>query len=214
MIIHLVKKDFLLMKRYLLLTIGLAFGIPLFFLWRVPQLTGFTAFLVTVIYTAFIPLQSVSLAETRYPKTTALLCAAPYTRSAVVKARYLFFSIIFIFCYLAYRVLSLFVPQMKTISTLDTVLTLLIFTVFLGIYLPLQYKLGLEKMKYTLIIVLVGASGFAPLIINALGPDALDFGILTYLPLPLFYASLIAFILVVIALSLAASIKIFRSKEL
>lgn len=214
MMIYLVKKDFLLVKRYLPLIVILAFGIPLFIWWQVPNIMGFAAFMIMVIFTVYIPLQSVSLAETKYPGTTALLCTAPYTRSAVVKARYVFFLILFVFCCLAYAILSLLVPQIEMISAFDMILTLLIFSIIFGFYIPLQYKLGFEKMKYALMIVLFATSFLLPSIVKVLAKEGIDFDIFADLPLPISYAALSAIIFVVVAISLAASIKIFQTKEL
>jgi ABC-2 type transport system permease protein len=214
MMIHLVNKDFLLMKRYLPLTAVLAFAIPLFLGWQVPSIMGFTAFMITVIFTVYIPLQSVSLAETKYPKTTALLCTAPYTRSAIVKARYIFFLILFIFCYLAYVILSLLVPQVKMIRLFDIILVLLVFSIIFGIYMPLQYKLGFEKMKYVLMVVLFGTSFLLPSIVKVLVKVGINFDLFNNLPLPICYVALMAAIFVVVSISLTASIKIFQAKEL
>lgn len=212
--IHLVKKDFLLIKRYLPLTAILAFGIPLFVLWQVPILMGFTAFMMTVIFTVYIPLQSVSLAETKYPKTTALLCAAPYTRDAVVNARYIFLLILFAFCYLAYTILSSLVPQIKMLGAFDLILTSLIFSIIFGIYIPMLYKLGFEKIKYVMIIVLFATSFLLPSAVKLLANSGMSFSVVTDLPLPISYAALIAIIFVVVAISLSASIKIFQTKAL
>mgnify|MGYP001096688152 CR=1 FL=1 len=44
MLIHLVKKDILIVKKYVLLILFIAIGIPLFILWRLPpfaQILGF-----------------------------------------------------------------------------------------------------------------------------------------------------------------------------
>ncbi len=214
MMFNLVKKDFLLVKRYLLLTAILAFGIPLFLLWRVPIIMGFPAFMITVIFTVYIPLQSVLLAETNYPKAIALLCTAPYPRSTVVKARYLFFLILFLYCYLAYAILSLLVPQIEMISLLEVVLALLFFSIIFGIYLPLQYKLGFEKMRNMVVVFIIATSFSLPFIVKALAKASINFDIFTELPLPIRYAVLFSIILLVAAISLATSIKIFQRKEL
>lgn len=212
--IYLVKKDFLLVKRYFPLTVVLAFGIPLFIFWQVPALMGFTAFMITVIFTVYFPLQSVSLAETKYPKATALLCAATYTRSTFVKARYLFLLILFIFCFFAYMLLSLLVPQINSLGAFDLLLTFFIFSVIWGIYLPLLYKLGFEKMKYAMIIILFAASFLLPSAVKLLTNSRMNFNVVTNFPLPIKYTTLIAVIIAVVTISLFISIKIFQTKEL
>jgi len=202
------------MKKYLVLMILLAFGIPLFLIWQAPSIMGFPAFLITVVFTVYIPLQSVSLAETKYPKTTALLCSTPYTRGAIVNARYVFFLILFIFCWFAYVILSFIVPKMDIISILDVIITFLIFSIVLGIYIPLQYKFGFEKMKYVLMILLFATTFLMPSIVKMLTHANINLDIFTSLSSPVRYAALITVIFIVILMSLSASIRTFQKKEL
>lgn len=214
MIIDLVKKDFLLIKRYWPLIVILAFGIPLFCLSQLPSLDSFTAFMITVVYTTYIPLQSVSLAETKYPKTTALLCTTPYTRGSIVKARYLFFLILFGFCCIAYAILSLIVTQIERLNLYDLIYSLLLFSIIFGIYLPFQYKLGFEKMKYVLMVVILATSFLLPSIIIAAAKSGIGFTIFSDWLLPIRYAVLLAVIFLVVTISLSVSIKIFKVREL
>lgn len=214
MLLYLVKKDFLLIKKHVPLIVSLAFGIPLFFMWKAPDLMGFTAFMISVMYTEYMLVQSISLAETKYPKADALLCAVPYSRSAVVKARYVFFLFVFVLCYVAYGILSLIIPQISVLSGFDLLITLLIILTFLGIYTPLQYKLGYEKMKYVLMIITIAMPFVLPQIVTALVESNIDFQVLGNLPVFAQYLVLAVFILVVTLLSLAASIKIYSKKEL
>lgn len=211
---YLIKKDFLMVKRYLPLTLILAFAIPLFMWWKVPMIMGLTSFMITVIFTVYVPLQSVSLAEDRYPKVTALLCTTPYQRSTIIKARYVFLLILFIFCYLAYTILSLFIPGIEMISASNGLISLMVFSMILGAYLPLQYKLGFEKTRYALMIVLFASSFGLPSAVKAIAKTDVVVGILSDLPLPVTGAALTAVIIIVTAMSLAASIRIFRTKEL
>jgi hypothetical protein len=214
MILYLVKKDFLLIKKYLILTVLVAFGIPLFVASQVPELMGLAAFLVTVIFTAYMPLQSVSLAETKYPKATTLLCTTPYTRSAMIKARYLFFLILFVFCCIAYAVLSLVIPRIKMLSVMDIILSFLIFSVVFGAYIPLQYKFGFEKMKYVLMAMLFATSFLMASIIKSFMRASINLDVFGNLPLPIHYTAWLVVALIVVSISLSASIRIFEAKEL
>ena len=69
-------------------------------MFKIPELLGFISFLITVIYAELILIQSVQLAETKYPKATTLLCSTPYPKSLIVLGKYVFSFILFIFCYL------------------------------------------------------------------------------------------------------------------
>lgn len=210
----LIKKDFLIVKRYLPLTAISAFAIPLFIWWKAPMITGFTSFMITVIFTIYVPLQSVSLAEERYARTIALLCTAPYPRSDIIRSRYVFLLILFVYCWFAYTLLTLFMPGIEVVGTINLLLSLLIFSVLFGVYLPFQYKLGFEKTKYALMIVLFASSFCLPSLVKVMARSGTDLDVFMNLPLPMTCAVLIAVIIIVAAVSLTASIRIFQTKDL
>ena len=54
MLLHLIKKDVLLIKKYLPLLMILPFTIPIFVMIQVSQLLGLSAFLLSVIFAMFI----------------------------------------------------------------------------------------------------------------------------------------------------------------
>ncbi len=80
MLFHLVKKDFLIIKKYVLFMTVFSIFVPLFLIWRVPQYGGPMGFILSVIYSVFMLLQYVSLKEYQYPK--AFYAALFYAISA------------------------------------------------------------------------------------------------------------------------------------
>lgn len=211
---HLIKKDFMLIRNYWIFTVILIFGIPLFLQWQKPDMMGFAAFMTMVIFSVYTPLQSVAIAEAKDPKAIAFLCATPYTRSDVVKARYAFLLVLFIFCCFAYTILSLLVPQIETIRLFDIVLGLLILTIIFGVYMPLQYKLGYEKMKYVLMFILFATAFLVPSIIKIIVKAGIGLSIFNELPLMVSQAGFVTMIFIVASLSLTISINTFQRKEL
>lgn len=212
MLLHLVKKDILLVKKYFLFTMLVVVAIPLFIMSRIPEFLGFNAFLISVIFAEFMLYQYVSMAEMKYPKATALLCGTPYPRSMLVKARYAFLLLIFAYCYVAYTVLALFVPKVEYLTPLSILTSLLILTILFGIYTPIQYKLGYEKTKYFFSIVIVATPFILPELSNV--DIKLNFSELSAMPLLAKYLILIVAVIAILCISLIVSIKIYSKKDL
>ena len=80
MLISLVKKEFLIVKKYVGIMLIASFLIPPIMLWRMPEAAGAMGFTLTVIFSIFMLIQYVTLKEHQYPKATTLLCALPYPR--------------------------------------------------------------------------------------------------------------------------------------
>lgn len=110
-ILALIKKDVFLVKKYLLVIFVICVAFPIFINYNATSLMGLTAFLITAIFAVYMALQSVALAETKYPKAEALLCASPYTRKYLVVARYLFFMCIFVITTAIYELVVAFLPD-------------------------------------------------------------------------------------------------------
>ncbi|MGP7815779.1 ABC-2 transporter permease [Niallia sp. 01092] len=149
MLFNLVKKDFILVKKYLIFMLVFSIVAPIFIYSKFDVSNGSSiSFFITVFYVEFILFSSVSMIETKY-KGAALLCTTPYTRSGVVKAKYLFILVIFLGCYLLYQLAVLFGASrgLTTLSIFSTGISLLIITVLFGILIPVQIKLGYIKTK-------------------------------------------------------------------
>ena len=212
MLFHLVKKDFLLVKKYILFMSLVAIGMPFFMIWRTPMLAGPVSFLFTVFFVAFILCQYVSQIESKYPKAHALLCAAPYSRSSIVKAKYVFFLIVFVICLIIYSAFSMIFPQIKMLDISEILLILLIGAIPFGIYMPLEFKFGYEKTKFAAMIILFGLSfGFPTLYMSNVRID-----LSTWETIPAIVQCLLlaVFAMAVLGLSMLASVKIYNKKEL
>ena len=87
MLLSLVKKDFILVKKYALFMAAFCFLLPVFFLSRLPEFAGSLTFFISVVYTIFLLLQYVFLKEYQSPKAALLLCASPYPRRLMVTGK-------------------------------------------------------------------------------------------------------------------------------
>ncbi len=212
MLLHLVKKDILLVKKYLPLLIILPFAIPILVMIQVSQLLGLSAFVLSVIFTVFMLYQYVLMAEMKYPKAEALLCSTPYARSSIVKARYAFLLLIFACSCVAYNILALLFAKINFLTPASFLIAMLISIILFGIYTPIQYKLGFEKTKYFFMILIMGS----PFLIAVSSKVNIKFTFTGLSALPMFvqYLILIVAIIAILFISMNVSIKIYSKKEL
>ncbi|MBU3175211.1 ABC-2 transporter permease [Clostridium estertheticum] len=212
MLFHLVKKDFLLIKKYLLLMILIPIAIPILMMIQASQLLGLSAFVMSVIFTVFMLYQYVLMAEMKYPKAETLLCATPYSRSTLVKARYVFLLLPFAYCCAVYNVLALLFAKIEYLTPSTYLIAMLISVILFGIYTPIQYKLGFEKTKYFFVLVIMGAPSLMVLLIKA--NLKLNFTGLSAMTILVQYLISIVAIIAIIFISMNISIKIYSKKEL
>lgn len=166
MLFHLIKKDFLIVKKYVLIMLVAAVLIPPVMLWRSPQYTGVLGFMLSVIFCVFMLLQYVSLKEYQFPKAATLLCATPYSRKMIVLSKYIFCMAIYVVCCLIYGIETLVLPGLGSCDIKIFVFMLFITSVFIGVYLPVQYKLGYEKTKLAFVVVIMASPIILPLLMK------------------------------------------------
>lgn len=214
MLLHLIKKDFLIAKKGVFVTMLLVIAMPLFIMLIAPSFSGFSLFLYMVALGELILLQTISQEEAKYPKAAALLCAAPYPRSTFVWAKYIFFILIFAYCYIIYTLMMLAVNQLNTLD-LTAMLTVLLFSAIIyGIYMPIEFKYGLVKAKFVFMTAIF-ALGFGPAVFtNLFANIKVDFLVLAEIPPYMKNIVLLLASVAVFGISMMVSTKIFSEKEL
>ena len=140
MLFQLVKKDFLIVKKYVLIMFAVCILFPVFLLWRSPEYAGILGFVLITIFSIFMLLQYVSLKETQYPKASTLLCALPFSRKNIVLSKYIFCILIYLACCLIFGIETLIFPQLRSIGYKVPILLFMVVSLFLGVYLPAQYN--------------------------------------------------------------------------
>ena len=100
----LLKKDFLIVKKYVLIMLVVIALIPPVMRWRTPEFTGAFGFILSVIFGVFMLLQYVSLKEYQFPKAAILLCATPFSRKAIVSSKYIFCMAIYAICCIVFEI--------------------------------------------------------------------------------------------------------------
>ena len=186
--------------------------VPLFLIWRVPQYGGPMGFILSVIYSVFMLLQYVSLKEYQYPKASMLLCSTPYPRKLLVLSKYIFCLAIFAACCIIFWVETLIFPNLGGFHYEMATLTFFVLTVFLGVYLPIQYKLGYEKTRFAFFIIIMASPFLLPWLFAM--DSGVDMNFLSALPpLPL-YSGIFLMSLAILTISACISIIIYGKADL
>ena len=211
MLFHLVKKEFLIVKKYVLIMLIAAILIPPVMRWRTPEFAGTFGFILSVIFSIFMLLQYVSLKEHQFPKAATLLCAAPFSRSIMVLSKYIFCIVIYVACCIIFGIETLLIPGLGTSGMELFILMFFVTSVFIGIYLPIQYKLGYEKTKFAFAVIIIASPFILPMLMR-MDPVNLDFFVL--IPAYIVYGGVFAGGFIFLVLSSMLSIKIYSETDL
>jgi ABC-2 type transport system permease protein len=211
MVFSLLKKDFLIAKKYVLIMFVLIFLIPPFVQSRTPEFPGVLGFILSVIYVVLMLLQYVSLKEYQSPKAATLLCATPFSRKAIVLSKYIFCMVIYFICCIAYEIETLIIPGLGTADISLFAFMFLVTSVFVGLYLPVQYKLGYEKTRFIFMVVIIASPIILPLLRRM---ESLNMDFLSTLSPYLICAGIIFVGFVVLTISASLSMKIYEKTDL
>ncbi|MGN4729982.1 ABC-2 transporter permease [Bacillus cereus group sp. MYBK181-1] len=215
MLINLVVKDILLVKRYFFILLVFAAIAPIYLSTQLHLNDGgLIGFLLTVVFMEHILFGTISKFEDQY-KGAALLCATPYTRSAFVKAKYLFLLVVFLCASIIRMIISIIIPSgIENLSINALGITFLVVSILFGILLPFQFKFGFDKTKMISFIVVFLTPFIAPTLIKEIQLSHLNFT----LPLP-FPSIIMAWMpclisIVISIISMIISLKIYAKKDL
>lgn len=215
MLINLVVKDILLVKRYFFILLVFAAIAPIYLSTQLHLNDGgLIGFLLTVVFMEHILFGTISKFEDQY-KGAALLCATPYTRSAFVKAKYLFLLVVFLCASIIRMIISIIIPSgIENLSINALGITFLVVSILFGILLPFQFKFGFDKTKMISFIVVFLIPFVAPTLIKEIQLSHLNFT----LPLP-FPSIIMAWMpclisIVISIISMIISLKIYAKKDL
>ncbi|WOO35872.1 ABC-2 transporter permease [Anaerocolumna sp. AGMB13020] len=212
MLMQLVKKDFLLVKKYALIMIALCIILPPFLISSIPEYAGVLGFVLITVYSVFMLLQYVILKETQFPKASALICALPYSRTEFVLSKYVFSLIIYLACCMFFGFDTLMFPQLGTLGVKMPVMLFLVISLILSVYLPVHYKLGCEKTKILFAIVIMTFSFAFPQIIKI--ERSLNISFLVLLNPSILLGGSILLSIVILMVSVKISIQIYKKAEL
>lgn len=214
MLIHLMLKDLLIVKKYVLLVLLVAVAVPPFLLWRNPELAAALGNVFSVVFGVFLTLMYLGEKENKYTKATLLLAATPYPRKWMVVSKYLVSLLMFCACTCIFWLETLIFPALGGFNALLSAVLFSIVSLFLALYLPLHYKIGYENTKYAFVVVimatpiLTGALDQMPQVGRAFAALAA-----TVAP-PLLYTAFVLAGLAVLAVSAVLSVRFFERADL
>ncbi|PEN43626.1 ABC transporter permease [Bacillus wiedmannii] len=215
MLINLVVKDILLVKRYFFILLVFAAIAPIYLSTQLKLNDGgLIGFLLTVVFMEHILFGTISKFEDQY-KGATLLCATPYTRSAFVKAKYLFLLVVFLCASIIRMITSIIIPSgIENLSINALGITFLVVSILFGILLPFQFKFGFDKTRMISFIVVFLTPFVAPTLIKEIQLSHLNFT----LPLP-FPSIIMAWMpclisIIISIISMIISLKIYAKKDL
>ncbi|AJH73952.1 ABC-2 transporter family protein [Bacillus cereus ATCC 4342] len=137
------------------------------------------------------------------------------TRSAFVKAKYLFLFVIFICAAIIRIIISVIAPSgIESLSASALGITFLTLSILFGVLLPVQFKFGYDKTKIISLLTAFLIPFVAPTLIRGLQSSNIDFkSIFPFSPtvltwMPCFISIIIGFI------SMIISLKIYAKKDL
>ena len=204
----LIKKDVMLLKKYVPFIIVILFALPVALAAKSSEVNAAQttlAFAFEVIYSEFLICRYLAMKEYQYPKAASFLCTLPYTRNMQVASKYLIYLIVFVFCCVAYWVDTLFVPNLAKLNSGLIIPVLFAASVLYSIYMPVQYQFGYDKSKLIFMFLLIA---FPLLIANTNMTMVME--ILSGITFPVMLISA----LTALALSVMVSVKVFNRKEL
>ncbi|WP_213527941.1 ABC-2 transporter permease [Paenibacillus sp. J31TS4] len=214
MLIPLLKKDFLLAKKYWVIMMIAAIVFPVFIQTKLILGEVFLSFFLSTLYIVFLLFSTVSMVEEKY-RGAALLCTTPYTRKALVKSKYLFIISIFVGCYIFYTLTVLLSPiKIGMLDLYDIGRTFLIITAVFGIAIPVQYRFGYEKTRYIFFFFIFVTPFILPNIMKLLQNNESTVRDLISFPGPILGLLLVGAALVIGGISLNLSIQIYSKKDL
>lgn len=210
MLLQLIRKDFVIVRKYVWMMFGVVLLIPPFILWRLPEeLTGSISFAISAVFAVFMLLMYVSLKESQYTKATALLCAAPIPRRLIVLAKYGFCLTVFAACTLIYGLETLLFPQLGGLNIKMLMGAFVGIFLLVSVYLPIQFKFGYEKSKFFFMLVIMLSPILLPLLIKSIQiPQWVDIR-----STPVLFTGVTLGVMM-ITLSIMISMTIFNKKDL
>ncbi len=214
MIIHLIKKDILLIKNYLILFPIFSIAISLFVSSKI-TLAGmdYLGLLISEVLITFIFYGSVSIKEQK-TKGSILICTTPYTRKLFVISKYLFILTLFVSCLLIYVLTSFFnFTHLPPVTITSVGISLLIIAIYFGISIPLEFKFGYDATRYITVIAVMSSTFLLPLILKWLAENNIDLG---NLHIPTFMGQIVLYVtsFVIYYVSIVVSINIYSRKNL
>lgn len=211
----LLKKDITLDKSNMLIVILISLGIPIYLSYAFGQMgmkkgMDFLSLFLSSFYCIFLSFSKLGIIEHKY-RGTAYLTLTPVTRKDIVLSKYVFSVFVFLISIVGYEIAYLIIPYMQLLSYSSVIMVCAAVILLLSIYIPLEFKVGYENVKYYFTAIIV----FSPFLIGIIGKYK---GVSIFQAFVEAGSNLLPFILmfslIAIMVSYYFSVRIFEKKDL
>lgn len=220
MIYNLVRKDILIVRKYIYFMITFSLVAPPFLLWNMQPPESMVNFYASMIFflvlfvTVLFLSNSVSLVDEKYQKGCAYLCTTPYSRKQIVVSKYLFSYLVFIGYCLIYKLSNMIIPKYTADLSIELIaISFFVISLFRCILIPLEFKFGYEKAKYIITFLIIGTPFLVSMLSEKFSFIKLDTSYLMEIKNIIIIAVFVAVLLINI-LSVLISCHIFERKDL
>lgn len=214
----LVRKDYILVRRNILILLGICILVPMLIMIPDGDSThtqmGPLAFLYMAVLTDLSYMQAVATEEEKNPKATALVCAAPYSRKSYIIAKYICYLLFCAACIAAYSIVALLYPRLSPLSLLEVLILLLIGLILYGIYMPVVIRYGITKARLVFTFGLLFICLLPTVVASMLHPDMALIIAFLQDPPAIIVPILLGVDIAIFLLSMKITIRIFENKEL
>ena len=214
-ILILLKKDITLDKANMWIVILVSIGLPIYISYILKDMGlsmggDFLALLLNSFYCIFLAFSKLGMIEHKY-KGTAYLTLTPITRKQIVLSKYVLSVFLFLVSIAGCGVANLFMAVTAPLTYGSIIIAWAINALVFGIYIPLEFKVGYENVKYYLMAIVLAS----PFLMGFLGKHT-GFGF--FQTFAQTGNSLLPFILImslaIYVLSYGISVRIFSRKDL
>lgn len=220
MIFQLMRKDFLLVRKYACFMILFSAIAPPLLLWNMHAESGLVEFYGMMIFflvlfvTVLFLSNSVSLVDEKYKKGCAYLCTTPYGRNQIVLSKYAFSYVIFVIYCVIYGLTSLAVPEYTISLTFEKIaISFFAVSIFRCVLIPLEFKFGYEKTKYIITMLIIGMPFLISIVFHNIDITKINLSNIANMDI-IWRTALIVVLLVFNVISMALSCYIFKKKDL
>ena len=129
----------------------------------------------------------------------------------MVLSKYIFCIVIYVACCIIFGIETLLIPGLGTSGIELFILMFFVTSVFIGIYLPIQYKLGYEKTKFAFAVIIIASPFILPMLMRM---DTVNLDFFVSIPVYIVYGGVFAGGFIILALSSILYIKIYNETDL
>lgn len=148
-LINLIKKDFLLIKKYLIVMLVFSIIAPIIISARTPELqtNGLILYVLLTLMLTFMTYHMISMEEMKQ-KGMVYIQTTPMSNSLIALSKITVVTISFITITFVYIVLSkIELIKVGSVGLKEIMITFMLIEVFISIYIPLTFKLGYVKLQ-------------------------------------------------------------------